>query len=157
MIKFWQNCKPREKGLIAFATLLFILLVGWQVILKPLITYPNTQKQIFEQAVTDLAIVKAGTDALRDANPLTPKTNLTALEFQSTIIGSASQHDLNISRRQPKGAAELSIWMENVSATSFYAWVDELTRTYNIAVQQVSLFRNGDGSIRVNIAFMLEV
>jgi len=154
--KIWEQREPREKVLIGIMLTLFVLFFGWLLALKPIVEYPKAQKRAYEQASADLKIVKAGEAALQGQIIGVEKTVLSSQNFQSTITGSAGKHGLKISRRQPKGDNELSVWLENAVTPAFYAWAEELTSTYNMTVAQVHINRNDDGSVRVNITYRLE-
>jgi len=156
MRKFWRQRDPREKTLIMIAAGMFVLLIGWLLVLNPILAYPKNQKLAYEQANKNLKIIKAGETALLGAVDLPVKTALSAQNFQSTITGLAGKHGLKISRRQPKGDGELTVWLEKAQTTSFYAWVDELTKAYNISANRVNINRNDDGSVRVNITYQLD-
>ncbi len=159
MIKFWQNSSAREKTLLAIAAGLVGIFFLWQFIYKPLVSWPKAQEAALKQAELDLKIMQKGRLLLQSRPGGGDKpavTRLAAADFQTTITRLAKQQGLVISRRQPAGDNELTLWLETAKATAFYAWVDDLTGKYNISLTRVQLNRNDDTSIRAQVTFVLE-
>ena len=152
MKQYWAHLGEREKLLISMALGLVFLLLAWQFIAKPIANFPGNQKQAFETAQSDLKFMRASEPIL--AMPIAePKINIAAGELQSIVTKIALSKDLPISRRQPKGDDELTLWLEDVLSVNFYDWALELTKNYNIVLQRVSINRNDDGTIRAQIDF----
>jgi len=124
MIDIWKARAGREKVLIAVASGLLGIFVLWQFIYKPLANWPKAQMRALQQAELDLKIMQKGQSVLRaqstgDANQ--EITVLTSADFQTTITTIAKDKGLTISRRQPGGDRELTLWLENTKSTAFYA------------------------------------
>ena len=158
MRKYWDQREPRERSSHRYRGCIICAAIWLAAGFKAVNGIPQKRKKrAYEQANADLKIIKAGETALQGQTIQAEKKVLSAQNFQSTITGSAGKHGLKISRRQPKGDTELSVWLEDAATTAFYAWADELTSTYNMTATQVHLSRNDDGSVRVNITYKLEL
>lgn len=155
MMSFWRNLVPREKVLVVIAIALFVLIFGWALVLKPVLAYPQDQKTIYQQSQSHLKILRTGRTVLAGEIQVA-KTDLPVSEVQSTITKSATAHGLSISRRQPNGETGVSLWFENANGPQFYAWVEELTNTYNIILLRAGINRNEDGTLRAQITFEVE-
>ncbi|MCF6275406.1 MAG: type II secretion system protein M [Robiginitomaculum sp.] len=157
MTELWSQRNDREKILIGVAAALLACLLLWQFLYRPVSNYPAAQERAYKQAVLDLKIMQKGQGIIQNqtnANAA-PITKLTEEQFQSTITKAAKAHNLIITRRQPKGLEELTLWFDSVDGKSFYAWVDELTGGYNIALSKAQIYRNDDSSVRVLVTFEL--
>ncbi|PHS40803.1 MAG: hypothetical protein COA91_02930 [Robiginitomaculum sp.] len=158
MIKFWQNSSGREKLLVVIATSLLGIFFLWQFAYKPLVNWPKAQERALKQAELDLKIMQKGHLVLQSQSGDTGKLVITMLataDFQTTITRLAKEKGLTISRRQPAGDKELTVWLESTKTTAFYAWVDDLTGKYNISLARVQLNRNDDASVRAQVTFVL--
>lgn len=154
MMSFWQNLAGREKVLVGIAGALFALVVGWFMILQPLMGYPGAQKRAYERAESNLEILRTG-QAVLAGHTQTTKTTLSLTEAQFRITKSAADQGLSISRRQPNGEDGLSLWFESVESPRIYAWLESLTRDYNITLVRVNVNRNNDGTVRAQITFKM--
>ncbi len=158
MIKLWENRNSREKILLTIASVLLGIFLLWQFAYKPLVNWPKAQERALEQAELDLKIMQKGYLILQaqsaDSNEL-EITLLAPTNFQTTITRIAKEHGLTISRRQPGANNELTLWLENARSPAFYAWVDDLTKGYNIKLARAQLNRNDDASVRAQVTFVL--
>ena len=157
MIEFWKQRNNREKILIGVAAALLAFLVLWQFLFKPISNYPAAQERAYKQAELDLKIMQKGQRIIKaQANTsATSTTKLSVEQFQSTITKSTKTHGLVITRRQPKGLTELSLWLDSVDSKAFYTWVDALTSGYNITLDKAQIYRNDDNTVRVLVTFKL--
>jgi len=158
MIELWKNRTSREKALMAVAGALLGVFVLWQFVYKPLVNWPKVQERALQQAELDLKIMQKGQSVLRAQSMSAVNQDVTVLalvDFQTTITNIAKDKGLTISRRQPGGDRELTLWLENTKSTAFYAWVDDVTKGYNISLQRAQLNRNDDSSVRAQVTFVL--
>ena len=157
LLNIWRERSGREKALIAVALGLLALLAIWLLLLKPVTEFPAKQTRALAQAELDLKIMQKGRRIIQSQanSSIAPVAKLTVDQFQSTITKAAKVHGLLITRRQPKGLEELTLWLDSVDGKSFYAWVDELTGGYNITLSKAQVYRNDDNSVRVLVTFEL--
>ena len=158
MIALWKKSSAREKALVAVAGALLGIFILWQFAYKPLANWPKAQERALQQAELDLKIMQKGQSVLRAQSMSTQDQEITVLapaDFQTTINNIAKDKGLTISRRQPGGDRELTLWLENTKTTAFYAWVDDLTKGYNISLLRAQLNRNDDASVRAQVTFVL--
>ena len=156
MMKFWTEREPREKVLIGTAAGLLALILGSQLILKPLMAYPKNQQLKLEQAERDLAQMKQGRIILAGPAPV-DKQNINANQAQTMITASAQKNGLTIARRQPNGESGLTVWIENAESKLLYNWLDDITANYNIELLGANVNRNDGGSVRAQLTFRLGV
>lgn len=158
MMEWWNQRENREQALIGAAATLLAVLVLWQFVYKPIANYPAAQERAYKQAELDLKIMQKGQRVLQGQTDTSkPVTTLTAETFQSTVTEAAKTHGLVISRRQPKGYEEISLWLEDTNSKALFAWIDGVTGSYNVTLIRAQLYRNDDASIRAVVAFKLGV
>jgi len=158
MIELWKNRSGRERLLIAVAGTLLGIFILWQFAYKPLANWPKAQERALQQAELDLKIMQKGQLVLQAQSVSIQDLDITVLasvDFQTTITSIAKDKGLTISRRQPGRNRELTVWLENTKTTAFYAWVDDLTKGYNISLLRAQLNRNDDASVRAQATFVL--
>lgn len=160
--QIWNERNDREKALIGVAAALLAGLLLWMFVYTPISNYPAKQERAYKQAELDLKIMQKGREKLmgvlqRQSVADKPITMLTTEQFQSTVTEAAKTHGLVISRRQPKGYEEISLWLEDTNSKALYAWIDGVTSSYNVTLIRAQLYRNDDASIRALVAFKLGV
>ena len=160
--QIWEGRSGREKTLLWAAGIFLSMLLLWVFAYKPLSNYPAAQIRALKQAELDLKIMQKGQANLQSilqdlsaSHVAKPVIKLPIAQFQSIVTGAAKDQNILISRRQPNGEGELTLWLENTESTAFYAWVNELTGGYNIELTRAQMYRNDDGSIRVMVTFNL--
>lgn len=154
---FWNERTGREKGLIGMALGLLAVLVLWFLVYKPISEYPAKQSRTYAQAELDLKIMQKGQFVIQGQSNGVAKTvtTLSVDQFPSTITKAAKDHNLLITRRQPKGYEELTLWLDSVDGKSFYTWVDVLTGGYNIVLTKAQIYHNDESNVRVQVTFKL--
>jgi len=158
MTDIWKNRSGREKALVVVATGLLGFFLLWQFAFKPLVNWPKAQERALKQAELDLQIMQRGQLALQVQSLDSTNATITVLvpsDFQTTITKLAQDKGLTISRRQPGGEGELTLWLENTTSTAFYGWVDDLTNSYNVSLVRAQLNRNDNANIRAQVTFVL--
>ena len=168
MIKLWSGIWPniwnarndREKVLMGVAAALLALLVLWMFVYTPLSNYPAKQERAYKQAELDLKIMQNGQNDLMgvlqgQSAAVKPVTMLSAEQYQSTITDAAKTKGLIITRRQPKGYAEITLWLDEVDSKALYAWIDGITSSYNVTLTKAQLYRNDNASVRALVTYKL--
>lgn len=153
-MKFWTEREPREKVLIAVALGLLTLVLGLQLVVKPLMAFPQNQQLKLDQAERDLQEMKKGQIALSGPAPV-DKQEINANQAQTMITNSAQQNGLTIARRQPNGETGLTVWIENAESKLLYNWLSDITGNYNIELLGANLNRNDGGTVRAQLTFKL--
>ena len=153
----WSGLNPRERMLVGIALALTGLLLFWLFVYRPISHYPTSQKRAYERAVLDLKLMKKAQSGLRSGlvNPVRPE-QLAPEKFQSVLTRTASENGLSITRRQPKGDREVSLWFEGVNSRTLYVWLQKLTKQYNIRVVRAQISRDDPGGVRAMLTFRLE-
>lgn len=156
MMSLWNERNDREKILIGVAAALLALLVLWMFVYTPMSNYPAKQERAYKQAVQDLKIMQKGQTVLQgQSTTVKPVTMLTAEKYQSTITDAAKDKGLIITRRQPKGYEEITLWLDDVDSKALYAWIDGITSSYNVTLTKAQLYRNDDASVRALVTYKL--
>jgi type II secretory pathway component PulM len=153
-MKFWTERDPREKVLIAIALGLLTLVLGLQLVVKPLMAFPQSQQVKLDQVERDLEEMKKGQVVLAGPAPV-EKQAINANQAQTMITNSAQQNGLTIARRQPNGETGLTVWIENGESKLLYNWLDDITGNYNIELLGANLNRNDGGTVRAQLTFKL--
>lgn len=152
MTRWWTDREPREKVLIGIALALAGILIGWKSVLKPVLSFPKDQKFVYEKFLYDLQAMREAQQLIAATRPNT-RAQLDASQLQSVVTKMAEAGGLSISRRQPGSDGALTLWLEDIDSRQFYGWITSLTGEYDVALTHVTLSRNGDGTIQVQLSF----
>ena len=153
MMKYWTIRTPREKLLMTIALSLIGVLFMWQYILKPISSFPKSQKQAFEKAQSDISFMRSSETILKRPKSVS-KIQVAPGQLQMIITRTAALKNLPISRRQPNGDDKLTIWLEKVISVDVFSWVRTLTEDYYITLERINITRDNDGTIRVQATFV---
>ena len=141
MIKeFLKDREPREKALLAIATILTVGLLTWQFGWVPLKSFRDRSERAFQTAITDLQIVKEATREITSRqNPSSASTPL-----QSVVVDAANTFGLSINRIEPDPNGGLTLWFENQNPSALYAWLRDLDNNHSVTVDKASIRRMQD-------------
>ncbi len=134
-MNFLADRTPRERQLIYVMLALAALMLGWMLLVRPLMSWHDTAEQNQNRAVRDYQIVEQGLPYLNQT-----RTDRAAFD-RNAVIAVARQVDIPISRVQPENDGDLKIWFEDSSSEKIYRFLSALTDGYNASIAQVQMNR----------------
>ena len=144
-MNFLADRSPREHYLILIALGLMILMAGWLLILRPMSQAHSSAIQDQNRAVRNFDLVQSGLPYLSQSRP-----DLQPFD-RNALIATARDVNISISRVQPENDGDLKVWFEDSTANEVYAFLNQLTGTYNAAIELVQMNRRPGGQISAQI------
>ncbi|MBB4210211.1 type II secretion system protein M (GspM) [Rhodothalassium salexigens DSM 2132] len=153
---FWQDRSPRERGLIAVAAAILIVLAGQMLVYRPLMAARAEAAAAARAAAALLGAVEAGAAEARRLKAAGGGQAETggdrpaagqAPSVRQLANAAARRHGLRIARLRPDEAGGLTVWVDAVRAPTLHAWLVELFRDHGLVVRRATLTRADDGAM----------
>lgn len=154
MTNIWNKLSAREQALIASALILLFILALALIVIRPVMLYQADAEQNLAAAKSEYRTI-AGLANARENLSREATLNGKPNDQSPRVLISTSARDAGIvvSRIQPAESGSLTLWMDSVSSTVFYAWLKTLESEYSIVPELVSLQKNGDLTLRAQVQF----
>ena len=151
MMIWWNDRTGREQTLILAVGVLALLLVLFQLAVKPLWAYRAAAEAAQVAATSTLADVEAAAQEIHTLSREAPDRKPGSLQ---TVVGvTASEHGLSLSRFQPMETGSLDVWLEAASTKALFTWIADLQDRHGISVVRASLQRNEGATVRAQLTF----
>ena len=144
-MNFLADRTPRERYLILIALSLLAFVAGWMLIIRPMSQAHSSAVQDQSRTVRDFDLVQSGLPFLSQSRP-----DLQPFD-RNALIATAREVNISISRVQPENDGDLKVWFEDSTAGEVYAFLNQLTATYNAAIELVQMNRRPGGQISAQI------
>lgn len=151
-MRILSSLSSRERGLLAAATLVAILLMFYMLIWEPTqLRLKDLREQQLPQSEQTLAWVKqalatAQNKSTDEVEKIIEGPLLTVIEQTSEKAGVRS----SIQRMQPNQNQEVKIWMKEVSFDHWLRWV-ALLHQQNVEIDRASVALNSPGLVDVRM------
>ncbi|MEO0608074.1 MAG: type II secretion system protein GspM [Pseudomonadota bacterium] len=155
MRAWWIEMAPRERFLIVVASLLTIIIVGWQFILVPSLTARDEAQVRLDTADRTLSriqesyILKRAQGAAAPSNARPTSGNID--DFKAGVTAAASDMGLAIARLQGNDANSVRLIFENVDPRMVFVWLEDVQTSYSGQVTRFNMEQAGKGLVRVNV------
>lgn len=152
---WWNNTTSRERGLIAVAGGLSLLIFLWMVVLNPAFEARNTAEQRLAIGENRLSQVENALQIKR-----VKSLTLTGEEFKSdqvigplkaTITNTASELGLSVSRIQGLNEEGVGVFIDQADPRLLYFWIDDLERNYGAEVTRLTVEQVGGSAVNARI------
>lgn len=141
IISWWIKRERREKQLLVFVAILFVIMLLWFTIYQPIQREKsNAQQQVkrHQQALIWMQTHSAELKTLqKESNVIHNKTD----SIESMIYQSAKKNQVTIQRLQPQGKQILAE-IGGVTFSQLLDWFIQLEQQFNIKVMAIEI--NGD-------------
>lgn len=149
---WWADRTDREQRLFVAAGALAALLAAWQLVLAPLTQLRADARAGLSAAERTLAAVEAGAREIGAARAASDGGARDQAPLSTVVVRSARTVGLALTRTEPQQDGGLSVWVEDVRAPVFYAWLAEMERSAGVGVRRAAVQRDGpDGRLRANV------
>jgi general secretion pathway protein M len=136
-MKAWfYGLQPRERWILAFGAVAFVVIVLWGFILRPL----NAEKARLETAVDakqrlliDVARIEGELPSSGGGNRLGADQTLAVI-----VERTATSHGLNPPRTRANGPSGVDVTIQSASFDALMAWLAALHGTYGVDVETAS-------------------
>lgn len=155
MIAWWQNMAPRERLLIAIASGLTVIVVGWQFVFVPTMSSHAEARANLDEADRVLAqiqenyVFKRAQGAVSAASVQTGVGNIE--QFKAAITGSAGDMGLAIARLQGNDTTSVRLVFENSDPRLIFLWLEDIQAKHSAQITRFNMEQAGSGLVRVNV------
>lgn len=151
---WWGNLEYREQLLLAIASLLLVVSVGYFLIWQPI----QSEKVLLSQDIesTESLLTRLNAIAPGQASKQTTQIkgqNLSLLAVVDKTVKAAGMGD-SVKRIQPEGDAAAKIWLEQADFNKLLRWINQLNTQYGVDVSEITINREDTpGQIRARLGF----
>lgn len=144
---WWRERSVREQRLLLLMTALFVAVMLWLAIVRPLAAALDRARHRQAAAVTALAAVReqaTALEALRKSMPTRPTTPIaTFVGGQARAAGFSGFHVA------AAGDERATITIDAVRPQAFFGWIARLEREQGLVVDSLSARANSDATLTV--------
>jgi general secretion pathway protein M len=142
---WWSGLSTRERWLVGVAGALAGIVIGWFLILSPLLNAIDDAREAHRAATDRHAAIMAQAALLRAPAALRP-ANASAATLDLVIAQSAAERGFTLDRNDAAGGGRTTIAMASANAPALLAWLSGLEAA-GIKVADVTMRPNGNGTV----------
>lgn len=141
LLLWWQGRSPRERGLLAIMFVLFAVVLGWLMVVRPLSDGLDAARTRHDTAVVALAEARsrADTSGRRVSAPL---------PIDSLIGRTAAEAGFAGARIAAQGPARASVTIDAARPQAAFGWL-ALLEGSGLVVERLHVQANSDRTLRV--------
>lgn len=146
---WWRLRSPREQRLLLVMAALFVVLVAWAGVVRPLGDRLADARAHHARAVLALAAARDAAEAIAGLDRAAgPSTNVAVTDLVRRAAVDAGFAAATVT---PAGAAGASVAIPAVRPAAFFGWVGDLRGRYGLVVDQLSARANSDATLAVDL------
>lgn len=149
---WWATRTPRERGLLAVMAALILAIGLWYGVVAPILGAQAAAEERHTRAVKRLLAVSASAQevqALQGAAVAGPSGRALAAAVTQTALANG----VTLSQQTLAASGGLAVTVESVDPGSAFRWIAALQRDHEVGVAALSLARNADRTLRLQIRF----
>ena len=152
---WWNNTSPREKGLIAIAGGLSLLLFSWLLVFSPALQARSAAEQKLTLGENRLERVE-GALQIKRVKSLTLtgeefKTDKITGPLKATLTQTATDLGLSVSRVQGSNQDGVGVFIDQADPRLLYFWIDDLERNYGAEITRLTVEQIGGNLVKARI------
>jgi len=154
MTEYWQSLTDRERLLVQLAGGLAVLVILYLAIIRPLQAYERESERALARAENDYLQVASAAAEIKAAGGAAKEAGRSQDPLRLAVAKSARAKSVQISRLQPGENGSLTVWIETVSSTKLYGWLQQLALEGGISPAKLNAQKSRvEGLLRVQIQF----
>jgi type II secretory pathway component PulM len=141
----------REQMLLAAMAVLALGLLFYLLIARPVITYHETSRSAYLDAMGRYRALEAGlADYARFSDQARARPD-DDRPLRSVIGATALDRDIQIARILPDEEGRLNVWIDRIPSADLMAWLIDLEQRFGIAASRVTIDRESDDVVSVQL------
>lgn len=139
-------------GVLGLCILYFAMWVPAQTFMKDAENDLSTKQDLLVLVNENKALLKS---LARQGGQSSGQGALNSQQLVSTVTNLAKKKGLSLKRFEPSGESKIKVWMDAQSFDKMVGWLDELKRSFNVRVEQISVEgedKAGLVSVRMTLA-----
>lgn len=156
MTQWWHKLSKRERLLLAIAGLVLSSFILLQLIIAPALKARTLKKIDVARSAQTLDIIGTRSDTNEGLSGSTANTfreNLDPDSFRRTVLDTATNRGLIISRVQMTDDGKVTVQLEDTPAQAVFAWLFDLKRTIGVETSRATMSDVGDNLVRSSFEF----
>jgi general secretion pathway protein M len=151
--KQWvQQQSPRDQQRLRWLAGFLGLVLLWQGLVNPALTYRDRAASALAQAQSDLAWLNSNYGALSAALAQRQQARPQGDTALDAVAASAQAHGLTLNRFSPEGGSRLALSLDRAPYPALIAWLLELAEERGLQVLNLSIDRtDAPGIVRARI------
>ena len=149
-MKVFQTLSSREQKLLRLTAMIALAFFVWQFVIRPVLSSNAQARAKYESAVRDQELVRHGAQRLKQIMPSIVNTM-----SRSDIVALSHEQNLQITRLQPDGDMQLSIWLNDVEVKGLYNWLYAAQKQFGGQILRADISKNTNGKLDAHISFKL--
>jgi len=145
MTKWWSTLQAREKKVLGFGSVAFVVLMGYLFLVEPLMEQREqltTRVAAQKNLKSYLEKVAAEAKSLRSNASGTKKLSGSGKDTLLAVVSKTSRQNgikESMKRITPEGSKKARIWLEDASFDQMVSWITAVSRSYAISVENINV------------------
>jgi general secretion pathway protein M len=152
-LPWWRARSRRERMLLAILAALFVLVLAWLLVVRPLGDRLSEARERHGAAVVALAEAKDRAEAIgrieRERRPAL------AGSIDQDVTQSAAAAGFQLSRIEPDGPNRVTLAIEAARPQALFAWVSEMETARGLVVERLNATSNSDRTLSVQLVLRM--
>jgi len=146
----WSGLSMREQGLIRGSSALVLAMAAWFLILQPSLNWRGRAEANFVRSLQSYETTLSQLDAYQALSAREQSRQMQE-PLRTLTDRLAREHRLAINRIRPFDDGRLEVWMQPADADAVITWLTALSRDHGVHAEQVSLDRESQTQVRVQV------
>ncbi len=158
MAKWWATLQTREKKILAFGSVAFVLMMGYLFVIEPLVEQSDllTTRVVAQKKLKlHLERVALEAEALRANVGGTKKLSGSGKDTLLAVVSKTSRQNgikESMKRITPEGSKKARIWLEEASFDQMISWLTVISRSYLITIKNINVTAEDEpGQVRAKL------
>lgn len=145
MGKWWSTLQAREKKVLGFGAVAFVIMMGYLFVVEPLMEQRDQlTTRVAAQKNLKLHLERVALEAksLRSKAGGAKKLSGAGNDTLLAVVSKTSRENgikESMKRITPEGSKKASIWLEEASFDQMISWITSVSRSYAITVDNINI------------------
>jgi len=161
MKKWWATLQAREKNVLGFGSVAFVILMGYLLVVEPLMEERDqlvTRVAVQKKLKAHLERVGVEAKALRLNSGGAKKLSGSGRDTLLAVVSKTSRQNgikESMKRITPEGSQKARIWLEEASFDQMITWITAVSRSYAINVENINVTaEDSPGQVRAKLTLV---
>lgn len=133
---------------------LLVIIAIYALLVKPSWDFSHAARATLDKEERLLKLIERNADSIRQLNAARQAKTGADTSLLALASKTATEHGLTLQRFEPGSDGKLSVWLSGADFNTLLAWLDQLTRQYNVQIERSSITA-GEQPGRVEAQFQL--
>ena len=154
MLNYWMQLKPRERIIIAIASVVLLVLMLYLLLLEPLILKEQTLTERVARQKEEVQWLKSAALEVKQLQPGNKTSGSARKQGESLLVvvdRTAKESNLgdSMKRVEPDGSDRVRVWVEDAAFDDIAKWLVRVQKQYQLTIES-AVFDQTENTGKVN-------